>query len=1000
MSYFNRSLFKEFVVFLVFFLYSSIVQASGQCVVTNLSGNDQDNGSLLYQLYNHVDNDCTEIVFDEDLSGTIAVIHGFSVPGDLRIVGNLDAAGVPKIKIRAAANVVNAPYLIKLKNPRSLTSATLENLSVEYSRGTAIYFSNGDPSAQDDTAADGHWIKKVYAIGSATGIEIASQNSFEQSRLESVLVFNNGVGIKIDETSDKNVFNKVEANGNGVGIEIFSDSNKLKGALVHNNTTVGVRIFGNENQLVPFDGMHPCFVYENGEGVIVSGGDRNLISQDSFYDNTGIGIKLEDFGNETIDHLSMPKADDLMAVYLDANATKIGIVGWVHKNTNTVEFFLADSALSAEGKVYKNITDVRYHDITGLDDKLFTVIVDTSLVGMSDPVVVTAVDGSRNTSEFSLAMTPSNDQIPGDPETCFETEWFINALAANHENPWAAEMSPGVTYGDVDKNRDCIIDEIIDDGNGIPQDPPYVCTDICADVTNPVVNLVCMLTCIKNTQCVEDNSSRPDRNYNNIPDTCDFDQDNDGHPDWKLDNCPNVYNPDQANNDADGKGDACDSDDDNDGLDDSEEVVVGTDPKDPDNDSDGYCDGPGEGYGARKCTPSDNCLKNYNPNQKDSDNDTIGDVCDAAPNDPCAVTDSDGDGIPDWNFEEGGLIDNCPSIYNPSQVDTDHDGVGDPCDSDDDNDGIRDDVESAQGYFFSRHFVLVTLDPKNPDSDGDRYCDGSGVGFSGDQCVAADDCSTVWSDHIGVTLDTDSDRIPDICDLDYQSNRGITDSDGDGVSDREDNCPTIFNRKFEFEDKQRDKDQDKLGDACDPDSDGDGTLDYVESGNVLYQWWNRYDPLHTQPYLDRALVCADTPDPNEDTDGDGIPDINDNCPTVVNTDQADLDKDGIGDLCDDDIDGDGILNPNDNCMIVYNPDQRDADSDGIGDACDSMPASSGGAPIPVYYEIQGGGGKGDAGTRCSLTSSQSRSSSSATMDVLIFCTTLFFIVNHRRRKAI
>ena len=39
----------------------------------------------------------------------------------------------------------------------------------------------------------------------------------------------------------------------------------------------------------------------------------------------------------------------------------------------------------------------------------------------------------------------------------------------------------------------------------------------------------------------------------------------------------------------------------------------------------------------------------------------------------------------------------------------------------------------------------------------------------------------------------------------------------------------------------------------------------------------------------------------------------DNCPEAANEDQADLDGDGTGDVCDDDIDGDGILNADDNC---------------------------------------------------------------------------------------
>ena len=45
-----------------------------------------------------------------------------------------------------------------------------------------------------------------------------------------------------------------------------------------------------------------------------------------------------------------------------------------------------------------------------------------------------------------------------------------------------------------------------------------------------------------------------------------------------------------------------------------------------------------------------------------------------------------------------------------------------------------------------------------------------------------------------------------------------------------------------------------------------------------------------------------------DTDGDTVLNENDNCPTLANTDQADLDGDDIGDLCDSDIDGDGLVN--------------------------------------------------------------------------------------------
>ena len=38
-----------------------------------------------------------------------------------------------------------------------------------------------------------------------------------------------------------------------------------------------------------------------------------------------------------------------------------------------------------------------------------------------------------------------------------------------------------------------------------------------------------------------------------------------------------------------------------------------------------------------------------------------------------------------------------------------------------------------------------------------------------------------------------------------------------------------------------------------------------------------------------------------------------------------------------DTDGDGIFDDIDNCASVYNPDQADLDQDGIGDVCDSTP---------------------------------------------------------------
>ncbi|MEO1623723.1 MAG: thrombospondin type 3 repeat-containing protein [Bacteroidota bacterium] len=82
-----------------------------------------------------------------------------------------------------------------------------------------------------------------------------------------------------------------------------------------------------------------------------------------------------------------------------------------------------------------------------------------------------------------------------------------------------------------------------------------------------------------------------------------------------------------------------------------------------------------------------------------------------------------------------------------------------------------------------------------------------------------------------------------------------------------------------------------------------------------------------------------------DTDQDGIPDVRDNCRLAANTDQSDIDGDGIGDVCDDDLDGDGIVNADDNCPYHANPNQEDQDNDGIGDSCETT-ADGDGDGIP------------------------------------------------------
>lgn len=55
---------------------------------------------------------------------------------------------------------------------------------------------------------------------------------------------------------------------------------------------------------------------------------------------------------------------------------------------------------------------------------------------------------------------------------------------------------------------------------------------------------------------------------------------------------------------------------------------------------------------------------------------------------------------------------------------------------------------------------------------------------------------------------------------------------------------------------------------------------------------------------------------------------------IVTFTSDDIDNDLVADVCDDDMDGDGVDNDIDNCPTTANSDQRDLDRNGIGDICD------------------------------------------------------------------
>ncbi|WP_282071465.1 PA14 domain-containing protein [Polaribacter atrinae] len=334
----------------------------------------------------------------------------------------------------------------------------------------------------------------------------------------------------------------------------------------------------------------------------------------------------------------------------------------------------------------------------------------------------------------------------------------------------------------------------------------------------------------------------------------------------------------------------------------------------------------------------------------DTDNDGLADIYDENATDGPGPDGTNGTALVETDAS-GNMLDGAGN-----SIDTDSDGIVDHLDLDADNDGIPDLLE-AGGIDTNGDGRVDTNTDTDKDGLADIYdenaTDGPGPdGINGTALVETDASGNMVAGAINV-IDTDSDGIPNHLDLDSDNDgivdiieAGATDTNKDGKVDTIDSSGKLTT----------DADNDGFADAVDgsvgtplittaTDTNADGIADTYTKGDADGDNFPNFldidadndgipDNIEAQPstgYIAPSGVGTAI----ADTNNNGVDDVYENLSTgeiaitPENTDSTDL-----PDYLDDDSDNDGVLDIEENGHTANIASGNDTDNDGLDDAFD------------------------------------------------------------------